>query len=80
MAAPFFIFFLFLIALVPAMASPKVLQMRFLRGEGQAISKRDTASVLLGNAVYNYLYYVNVTIGTPPQFLQLQINTGSSDV
>jgi hypothetical protein len=36
-----------------------------------------TIHVNLGNA--QYLYYVNASVGTPPQELQLQIDTGSSD-
>lgn len=41
-------------------------------------SKRATISETLGNA--EELYYANVTIGTPGQLLQLQLDTGSSDV
>ncbi|KAI9671061.1 MAG: hypothetical protein M1831_005146 [Alyxoria varia] len=40
--------------------------------------KRDTVAAKLGNA--NYLYYANITVGTPGQLLQLQIDSGSSDV
>jgi Eukaryotic aspartyl protease len=32
------------------------------------------------NAQSDLLYLVNVTVGTPPQSLQLQIDTGSSDI
>ena len=47
-----------------------------------ALSKRDTnpLSVNIGNSVLYGLYYVNASVGTPPQFVQLQIDTGSSDV
>ena len=41
-------------------------------------SKRDTVTAKLGNA--NYLYYANITVGSPGQLLQLQIDSGSSDV
>ena len=41
-------------------------------------SRRATISEALGNA--EELYYANVTIGTPGQLLQLQLDTGSSDV
>lgn len=42
------------------------------------ILKRDTITEALGNA--GNLYYANVTVGTPGQLVQLQIDTGSSDV
>ena len=41
-------------------------------------SKRATITENLGNA--EELYYANVTVGTPGQLLQLQLDTGSSDV
>lgn len=41
-------------------------------------SKRATVTEPLGNA--GSLYYANVTVGTPGQLVQLQIDTGSSDV
>ncbi len=80
MAASYFTCFLLVVGLVPAMASPKVVEMQLSRGKSQAISKRGTGSVPLGNAVFNGLFYVNATVGTPPQPVQLQIDTGSSDV
>ena len=40
----------------------------------------DTVLADLGNALQAGLYYANVTVGTPPQDLSLQIDTGSSDV
>ncbi|KAK6543702.1 hypothetical protein TWF694_000437 [Orbilia ellipsospora] len=46
--------------------------------------KRDTVSVSLGNAQRGSsgvgIYYVNTTIGTPGQTIQLQLDTGSSDL
>ena len=33
----------------------------------------------LGNDLFDGLYYVNVSVGTPAQDLALQIDTGSSD-
>lgn len=46
---------------------------------GQSLRRRaGPLSVTLGNAAV--LYYANVTVGTPGQLLQLQVDTGSSDV
>ncbi|KAF3933222.1 Candidapepsin-1 [Dactylellina cionopaga] len=46
--------------------------------------KRDSVSVSLGNAQRGSrsigIYYVNTTIGTPGQTIQLQLDTGSSDL
>ena len=61
-------------------AAPKVLSMRMYRQEQNTLQKRDSLSVTLGNSWSNGLYYVNATVGTPPQEVQLQIDTGSSDV
>lgn len=36
--------------------------------------------VTLGNAREVGLYYVNASVGTPPQTVSLQIDTGSSDI
>ena len=64
-----------------ASSNPKVMPMKFGRLQPrQALQKRDTLSVDLGNAITSGLYYVNASVGTPPQLVQLQIDTGSSDV
>lgn len=44
------------------------------------LRRRGTVTESLGNAQQFGLYYANVTAGTPPQDLSLQIDTGSSDV
>lgn len=44
------------------------------------LRRRGTVTESLGNAQHFGLYYANVTAGTPPQELSLQIDTGSSDV
>lgn len=50
------------------------------RAESNLISKRDTSlTVPLGNLLSDGLYFANVSVGTPPQTLALQIDTGSSD-
>lgn len=47
----------------------------------QARRKRSSDGTLLAKMdnVYDSVYMVNVTIGTPPQPLTLQLDTGSSD-
>ncbi len=61
-------------------ASPKVVSMRMHRRERSVLQKRSPLPVSIGNAVMNGLYFVNATVGTPPQEVQLQVDTGSSDV
>lgn len=62
-------------------SDPKVVPMKFGRIQPRrALQKRDPTSVTLGNAVQSGLYYVNASVGTPAQTVQLQIDTGSSDV
>jgi predicted aspartyl protease len=79
-----------LLALValPALASAKTLSLPIFQPEKRNIHARSklarrasgTASVSLGNDVQDGLYYVNATVGTPGQTVQLQIDTGSSDI
>lgn len=42
------------------------------------LAKRQTVAVTLGNE--QVLYYANITVGTPGQAIQVQVDTGSSDV
>lgn len=51
-----------------------------LKARSDILSKRQTVQSTLGNAVQAGLYFANVSIGTPAQLLQVQIDTGSSDV
>jgi hypothetical protein len=62
-------------------ADPKVVKMNTYRTERKVLVKRaEPFNVTLGNAAAVGLYYVNASVGTPPQLIQLQIDTGSSDV
>ena len=61
-------------------ATPKVVQMQMAKSKRSMLQKRDPFAVNLGNLRSSGLYYVNASIGTPPQIVQLQIDTGSSDV
>lgn len=45
-----------------------------------ALYERDTQTVALKNDVNNLQYTMNVTVGTPPQPITLQLDTGSTDV
>lgn len=53
-----------------------------LKARSEVLSKRASGTVQssLGNAVQAGLYFANITVGTPAQNLQVQIDTGSSDV
>jgi hypothetical protein len=44
------------------------------------LQRRGAADASVFNAQSSLMYLVNVTVGTPPQPLQLQLDTGSSDV
>ncbi len=76
---------LFDIARSPA-AQIAQLQRREASLRGRALDKRglferaDTVTADLTNARTQGLYFANVSVGTPGQALQLQIDTGSSDV
>lgn len=52
-----------------------------LKTRGLGLQRRSgTLQADLGNSRQEGLYYANVTFGTPPQDVRLQIDTGSSDV
>jgi hypothetical protein len=68
--------------LLPVVAAdPKVVHFPIARGQRSlplsASTKRDDVISPLTNA--DYFYYINITIGTPPQSIALDIDTGSSD-
>lgn len=68
-------------------AKPKVVKME-LNKKAQSmhanIEQRDTSgqssNIVLENDLIEGLYLVNASVGTPPQVIQLQVDTGSSDV
>ncbi|KAE8327520.1 aspartic peptidase domain-containing protein [Aspergillus sergii] len=61
------------------LGSPNVVKMRFSRGK-QSVSNNDSFAVPLRNYIPVGIYYVNASIGTPKQVVNLQLDTGSSDV
>lgn len=61
------------------LGSPNVVKMSFSR-RMQHASGNDTFNVTLGNYLPVGIYYVNASIGTPKQEVNLQLDTGSSDV
>ncbi|KAE8365024.1 aspartic peptidase domain-containing protein [Aspergillus caelatus] len=63
-------------------AEPKVVTLPLSRSERHILEKRKYAGALLGNDILDGkgLYWVNASVGTPPQPVQLQVDTGSSDV
>lgn len=72
-----------LLSVVPSVvASPKVLNLPFskeIRRDVPHLRRRQkSAEITLVNE--QILYYMNVTIGTPPQPFTLQVDTGSSDI
>lgn len=68
-------------------AKPKVVKME-LNKRAQTthanIEERDTSrqfsNIVIENKLVEGLYSVNASVGTPPQMVQLQVDTGSSDV
>jgi len=61
-------------------AEPKVVKLDIAGRPKETLRKRETYGVTIGNAFSHGLYYVNASVGTPPQTVQLLIDTGSSDV
>lgn len=53
-----------------------------LKARSVGLRRRSSGTVLasLGNALQDGLYYANITVGTPGQLLNVQIDTGSSDL
>ncbi|RAO69067.1 uncharacterized protein BHQ10_005079 [Talaromyces amestolkiae] len=62
-------------------AEPRVLHMPMARNpNANRLAKRGAASVTVTNAMSEGIYFVNATVGTPGQLVQLVLDTGSSDV
>ena len=61
------------------LADPKVVPMKLGRRHPRSVlAKRDPFSATIGNVPEVGLYYVNASVGTPPQVVALQVDTGSS--
>ena len=64
-----------------ALAEPRVLHMPMARNpNANRLTKRGSAAVTVTNAQSEGIYFVNATVGTPGQLVQLVLDTGSSDV
>lgn len=68
------------ILLASVAAEPKVVSLPLHKNQRRSIVKRNHASATLENDYFDGLFWVNATVGTPGQLVQLQIDTGSSDI
>ena len=63
-----------------SLASPRVISMPFARrNTTSSIAKRDSFAASLENYLPGVQYFVTAGVGTPPQTVELIIDTGSSD-
>lgn len=64
-----------------ALAEPRVLHMPMTRNpNANRLARRGDALVNVTNDLSEGLYFVNASVGTPGQQVQLVLDTGSSDV
>ena len=61
-------------------AGPNVVSFPLHRSPRRSIVKRNHGSASLENDYIDGLFWINATVGTPGQLVQLQIDTGSSDI
>lgn len=61
-------------------AEPNVVSLPLYKNQRRSIVKRDHGTASLDNDYIDGLFWVNATVGTPGQQVQLQIDTGSSDI
>lgn len=64
------------------LAEPQVVPMKFARSQtaGPILQRRDPITASLTNILTPGEYAINASIGTPPQIVELQVDTGSSDI
>jgi hypothetical protein len=63
-------------------ATAGTLQIGIAKRDPGSLLKRDDSSVTVtaGESLIYTGYYANMSVGTPPQLLEFQLDTGSSDI
>ncbi|KAJ5557064.1 hypothetical protein N7494_000979 [Penicillium frequentans] len=76
-ATTLFVILTFVLLVSGAPEQSKVISLPLYRNKQRSIGKRDAAAVSLNYA--SSAFWLNATVGTPPQQVKLQVDTGSSD-
>lgn len=72
-----FVVLTFVLLVSGASEQSKVVSLPLYRNKERSIGKRDSAAVSLNYA--SSAFWLNATVGTPPQQVKLAVDTGSSD-
>jgi hypothetical protein len=72
-----FVIWTFITLVSGSLEQSKVVSLPLYRNKERSIWKRDAAAVPLNYASSSY--WLNATVGTPPQQVKLAVDTGSSD-